>query len=154
MHERSDPSRCHRAELKIGCAMPPEVIVLLFAAGEIFTKNRVRAFLGEDEIFTKPIDDAANGATREYEDVIEDLDHTTWEDWLGSGQYLISPESFSELSLKRQCRLTIRGHLLDLDLHENLFNRVLRLGLPQRLARYLLYNVSLDAGGDDSVFSL
>ena len=48
------------------------------------------------------------------------------------------------LCLKHLCRETIRKHLLDLDPHEHLFDRVPRLGLPALLTDYLLYGISLD----------
>ena len=47
-------------------------------------------------------------------------------------------------SLKHQCRETIRKQLLDVDRHTHLFGRVTKLGLPKPLARYLVYNMSLD----------
>ena len=49
-----------------------------------------------------------------------------------------------KLNLKHLCRETIRKHLLAIALHENLFGRIPRLGLPSSLAAYLLNNVSLD----------
>ena len=51
-----------------------------------------------------------------------------------------------KLSLKHNCRQAIRKHLTDLDLnpHNQLFDRVLKLGLPVSLAQYLLYGMSLD----------
>ena len=47
-------------------------------------------------------------------------------------------------TLHHHCRMVIRKHLLKLDLHENLFLRIPRLGLPSRLAKYLLFDTSLD----------
>ena len=47
------------------------------------------------------------------------------------------------LSLKHTCRQAIRKHLLDIDPHGNLFNRIPNLGLPILLSAYLLYNQSL-----------
>ena len=46
--------------------------------------------------------------------------------------------------LKHLCREAIRAHLLDVDLHTNLFGRIPRLGLPSILTKFLLYNSSLD----------
>ena len=43
------------------------------------------------------------------------------------------------LCLKEKCREVIRSHLLKMDLHQNLFVRVSRLGLPTPLSKYLLY---------------
>ena len=53
----------------------------------------------------------------------------------------------SELRLSHLCRDVIREHLLELDTHKNLFVRVPRLGLPAGLARYLVFDMSLN--GDD-----
>ena len=47
----------------------------------------------------------------------------------------------SEFCLKGKFRDAIRKHLLDLNSHEHLFNRIPRLGL---LSDYLLYHTSLD----------
>ena len=49
-----------------------------------------------------------------------------------------------ESCLKHLCRDAVRNHLLELDPHTHLFNRVPRLGLPSLITEYLLYNVSLD----------
>ena len=43
--------------------------------------------------------------------------------------------------LKHLCRKAIRNHLLELDEHGILFNRVHKLGLPTSIADYLVYNV-------------
>ena len=48
-----------------------------------------------------------------------------------------------QLQLKHICREAIRKHLLDLNLHQHLFGRIPRLGLPQLLEDYLLYGASL-----------
>ena len=48
-----------------------------------------------------------------------------------------------EICLKHLCREAIRKHLLHLDLHQSLFNRIPLLGLPKPLVQYLLYNMSL-----------
>ena len=55
-------------------------------------------------------------------------------------EYLKSPTN----TLHHHCRMVIRRHLLKLDRHENLFLRIPRLGLPSRLAKYLLFDTSLD----------
>ena len=49
-----------------------------------------------------------------------------------------------KLNLKEWCRLSIRKHLINLDAQLNLFHRIIQLGLPPPLVRYLLYNMSLD----------
>ena len=46
--------------------------------------------------------------------------------------------------LNQLCREAIRKHLLDLDPHTNLFERIPKLGLPTPLAKYLLFYTSLD----------
>ena len=48
-----------------------------------------------------------------------------------------------EGSLLQRCRTTIRNHLLHIDSHRNLFCAISKLGLPERLADYLLYNETL-----------
>ena len=53
------------------------------------------------------------------------------------------------IKLKHICREAIRKHLLDLDPHQHLFNRIHRLGLPELLNLYLLYGESLDGDNDD-----
>ena len=55
----------------------------------------------------------------------------------------------AEPNLKHLCREAIREHLLHLDQHENLFQRVPRLGLPALLQSYLLYWQTLDDNDDD-----
>ena len=54
-----------------------------------------------------------------------------------------------ELNLKHLCRKAIREHLLDLDLHGNLFQRIPKLGLPSIINDYLLYNQTLDDDSQD-----
>ena len=49
-----------------------------------------------------------------------------------------------KLSLKHMCRMAIREYLLKLDQHHHLFGRIPRLGLPNALTQYLLFNMSLD----------
>ena len=44
-------------------------------------------------------------------------------------------------SLMHLCREAVRNHLLDLDPHTHLFDRVPRLGLPSLITDYLIYNV-------------
>ena len=46
--------------------------------------------------------------------------------------------------LMHLCRQSIRKHLLDIDPHTHLFGRVPRLGLPQLLTDYVLYDKRLD----------
>ena len=49
-----------------------------------------------------------------------------------------------DLDLKHLCRERLRRHLIDLNPHAHLFNRIPYLGLPPLLNEYLLYDVSLD----------
>ena len=58
-------------------------------------------------------------------------------------------ESELEICLRHLCRKAIRNHLLKLDLHQNLFIRVPRLGLPAALNKYVLYGMSLKDETDD-----
>ena len=44
------------------------------------------------------------------------------------------------LELKNLCRKAIRKHLIDLDPHTHLFNRIPKLGLVSLLYEYLLYD--------------
>ena len=50
----------------------------------------------------------------------------------------------NNLDLRHLCRETIRKHLLSLDPHTHLFDRVSRLGLPKSMYFYLVYDVSLE----------
>ena len=53
-----------------------------------------------------------------------------------------------KLELKHICRETIKKHLLNLDLHSNLFGRIPDLSLPA-LNKCPLFHVSLDDDDDD-----
>ena len=70
--------------------------------------------------------------------------------WLllkAAGELLISMRRNKEIhndTLHHHCRVAIRRHLLKLDPHEHLFFRIPRIGLPSLLAKYLLYDTSLD----------
>ena len=55
------------------------------------------------------------------------------------------PQIKIDFYLTALCRETVRKHLLKLDLHTNLFDRIPRLGLPSSLTEYLLYYMSLDS---------
>ena len=56
----------------------------------------------------------------------------------------ISPERFSDVCLRTQCRRAIRKYLIDGDPLVNFFVKVPKLGLPSALNSYLLYDVSLE----------
>ena len=58
--------------------------------------------------------------------------------------------NIKEPSLKHLCRETIREHLLQLDLHGNLFMRIPLLGTPKLITNYLLYHLSLDDNTQDA----
>lgn len=49
----------------------------------------------------------------------------------------------TESGLKHLCRKAIRKHMLEINLHEPLFQRMAKTGLPSILVSYLLYNISL-----------
>ena len=49
-----------------------------------------------------------------------------------------------EINLKEMCRERIRKHLLQLNLHQCLLNKIPELGLPTLITHYLLYNVASD----------
>ena len=67
------------------------------------------------------------------------------------------PEYLKELkenlSLKHLCREAIRKHLIDLDPHEHLFERIPQLGLPYTLEKHMLYycdiNDDVETGDDN-----
>ena len=54
-----------------------------------------------------------------------------------------------QFQLKHICRETIRKHLFDLDPHHHLFGRIPKLGLPNALSKYLVYDESLDESDED-----
>ena len=62
-------------------------------------------------------------------------------------EYLLNTEL--KLCLKHLCRESIRKHLLKLDPHTHLFDRVPSLGLPKSLTEYLLYYQTLNDDDDD-----
>ena len=56
-----------------------------------------------------------------------------------------------KLSLKHMCRQSIRKHLIQLNPHLHLFDRLNKLGLPSLLNDYLLYGFSLDDHGCEGI---
>ena len=50
-----------------------------------------------------------------------------------------------KMQLKHMTRQAIRKHLINLDLHAHLFDRIPQLPLPSALKSYLLYNMSLES---------
>ena len=145
----------NKSELTVTKKLPVEVLVLLFVAGEIFTQKQLKETVEEGIITKRGSGGDPRGKREDHEDVLRDLDHVAWEDWVESGgTAVVPPESFWKVSLKRQCRLAVREHLLKLDVNGNLFHRIPLLGLPQILTQYLLYNVSLDYDCDDNESSL
>ena len=109
----------NEAEMTISKEIPAEVILLLFVAGEIFTENQFkdtvqhRILTTHDDREKQDSDDHSNKRDDrgDHEDVARDLDHVTWEDWVGSKGTVIAPESFWKVSLKRQCRFTVRRNI-------------------------------------------
>ena len=76
----------------------------------------------------------------------ETLDDTTFQRIRTSNPIWITDfnrQPDAEVILSVLCRRTIRNHLLDLDPHTNLFYRVPKLGLPQLLSSYLVFNFSI-----------
>ena len=55
----------------------------------------------------------------------------------------------SRLDLKQICRNWIRKYLLNLNHNINLFVRVPKLGLPDILTQYMLYDMTLEDDDDD-----
>ena len=51
---------------------------------------------------------------------------------------------YLKMNLMHICRDEIRKHLLKLDLHTHLFDRIPKLGLPSSVTEYLLYDETLD----------
>ena len=73
-------------------------------------------------------------------------------DFVGIRRHSDIPEYLKEeLSLKHLCRRAICSQLINFNPHLHLFDRVFHLGLPHLLARYLVYNMSLD---DDTTAEL
>ena len=62
-------------------------------------------------------------------------------------EYLLEMEE--NLELKNLCRKAVRQHLIDLDPHAHLFNRIPKLGLPSLLNEYLLYECNIDDDDDN-----
>ena len=55
----------------------------------------------------------------------------------------LMPDPDLKLCLRHLCRKAIRTHLLNLDPHHHLFDRIPKLGLPPRMSRYLLFDIDL-----------
>ena len=88
--------------------------ILLLAAGEKLQGTELRKYIPRGRVFPVEIPDY--------------LQH--------------APEL--KLRLKHLCREAIRNHLITLDPHSYLFNRIPRLGLPSALNTYLLYSMSIE----------
>ena len=72
-----------------------------------------------------------------------------WEQWSGDTAYVNILKYLQRLRrpkmfLKDVCRHAVRKHLLEIEPHENLFIRIPKLGLPDIVTKYLLYNMSVD----------
>ena len=102
-----------------------DVAMLLYAAGEIL----------EEEIIHNEYRHPYTGKiTQEEIEVPEAI------------LYFIRPY----WELKDACRQAIRRHLLKIDPGKNLFLRVPKLGLPENLQSYLLYDCTLEYGPSES----
>ena len=102
------------------CGRPlKEILTLLHAAGE------------------------TTDGTKKYE---FDISGITFTRLIEFPEYL--RERHLNLTLKDVCREAIRKHLLDINPHLNLFMRIPQLGLPTRLAHYLLYDEDLNIKDD------
>ena len=135
----------------------PKFIKRLLRAGILinrFTKsqdkNALGGFLDFKFKYQNELDDYIISKRFEYEVNYEApimLLYAAGETLDGTGEEKI-PEvlKFEEekFQLKHMCRMAIRGHMLGLDSHMNLFVRVPKLALPKALNRYLLFNMSLD----------
>ena len=119
---------CGQNSLEYYLAMSQErdekLALLLFAAGELLDVGNVRGvvlIIGENGIRFDPVN---------------------------HGQPVSVPDCLLQenpnISLKSICSRTIRQHLLTIDLHRNLFQRVPRFGLPPKLQKYLLFVTTLD----------
>ena len=72
-----------------------------------------------------------------------------WKQWSGDTVYVNILKYLQRLRrpkmlLKDICRHAIRKHLLEIEPHGNLFIRIPKLGLPDMVTKYLLYNMSVD----------
>ena len=97
-----------------------ETLTLLHAAGETTDGTKTYEFDISGITFTRPI---------EFPEYLRER-HLT-------------------LTLKDMCREAIRKHLLDINQHLNLFMRIPQLGLPTRLAQYLLFEEDLKLSEED-----
>ena len=76
-----------------------------------------------------------------------EINATTFGRTIDLPDYLL--ERHSNFSLKDECREAIRKHLLDTNPHFNLFMRIPQLGVPTRLAHYLLHDEDLNLSEED-----
>ena len=107
-----------------GPAPEKEVSMLLLAAGETIDDTSVE---GINYGKVKGFDESGN--VKSLHEIPE---------------YLLLTNDL-KLCLKHMCRQAIRKHLLYLDPHRNLFNRIHQMELPSIISNYLLYNMTLDA---------
>ena len=123
---------CGQNSLKYYLAMSIErdekLALLLFAAGELLDVRNIRRIVWRYGV--KGIQ------------LLDRFDPTR------NGQPVPVPDCLLQenpiICLKYFCRRAIRKHLLKIDLHRNLFQRVPRLGLPPKLQKYLLFETTLD----------
>ena len=70
-------------------------------------------------------------------EVLECTASNVWYHW-----WCVLKQANKELRLKHMCRKAIKKHLIDLNRHQHLFDRIPKLNLPRQLTSYLLYDVS------------
>ena len=99
-----------------------------------------------DEIFIKLL--YAAGQVVEWQELVDCAGrHVFIPEWLQGVEAVRKREEFGDL--KDLCRVSIRTHLLNQDLHSNLFIRVPRLRLPSPLTRHLLFDMALDTMAEE-----
>ena len=114
--------------LAMGRERDEKLALLLFAAGELLDVRNVRKVAYKYGVKHRKLLDRMNPDRH--------------------GSPVPVPDCLLEenpiIHLKSFCRRIIRQHLLETDLHVNLFDRVPRLGLPTKLQKYLLFETTLD----------
>ena len=120
------------------------ICMLLYAAGETLDGTTVKGQYVPEHIPLTPSECLLYRAEGTH--LIDDF--TVMNKTLTVPEYLRFKDL--KLCLRHLCREAIRRHLLDLDLHTNLFVRALKLELPKSLTSYILYDQLLD---DDNILT-
>ena len=114
--------------LAMGMERDEKLALLLFAAGGLLDARNVRRVAYKYEVMHRKLLDRMHPDSH--------------------GSPVPVPDCLLEenpiIHLKSFCRRIIRQHLLETDLHVNLFERVPRLGLPTNLQKYLLFETTLN----------